>query len=247
MNNYIYIFLYVVTILLFWKISHMIFDIPLFIFPTIESVFISMTKILNYVYGDILTTGLEIILGMLLGLFVGVTFAILFERYYLMLKIFHPIILMSQSIPVFAIAPLLVLWFGYGITSKIVMAAIIIFFPIVNAYYQGMQNIPRGYIDFAKICGYTKGEILFNIKLKYAISSLVVGIKTSAGLAPIAAIVGEWVGSSSGLGYKILYYNARLETSDMFSCLIILFFLTFLFYFYVNKLTLFLFKRYLND
>lgn len=229
-----------------WKISHEIFEIPVFIFPTIESVFFSMGKILNYIYIDIFITLTEIFLGMLVGVVVGVFFAILFEKSKIMLNAFYPMILISQSIPVFAIAPLLVLWFGYGITSKIVMASIIIFFPILNAYFYGMQKIPRGYIDFAKICGYNELEILFKIKLKYAIPNLVIGIKTSAGLAPIAAIVGEWVGSSNGLGYKILYYNARLEIADMFSCLIILFLLTFIFYFIVNKLTDFMFKRYLN-
>ncbi|TOK15413.1 ABC transporter permease, partial [Vibrio parahaemolyticus] len=147
-----------------------------------------------------------------------------------------PILIASQAIPVFAIAPVLMLWLGYGIASKVVMAAIIIFFPVTTCCYDGLRNTPTGYLDLAKTMGASKWQLLRHIQLPAALPTLASGIRVAVVIAPIGAVVGEWVGSSEGLGYLMLQANARMIIDEMFAALFILAALSIALYFTTDKL-----------
>ena len=147
-----------------------------------------------------------------------------------------PILITSQAIPVFAIAPILMIWLGYGISSKIVMAAMIIFFPVTTCCYDGLKNTPTGYLDLAKTMGATKWKMLRHIQLPAALPTLASGIRVAVVIAPIGAVAGEWVGSSEGLGYLMLQANARMLIDEMFAALFILSALSVSLYFITDKL-----------
>lgn len=147
-----------------------------------------------------------------------------------------PILIASQAIPVFAIAPILMLWFGYGIASKVVMAALIIFFPVTTCCYDGLRNTPRGYLDLAKTMGATRWQMLTQVRLPAAMPALASGIRVAVVVAPIGAVVGEWVGSSAGLGYLMLQANARMMIDEMFAALFVLALISVTLYFITDKL-----------
>jgi putative hydroxymethylpyrimidine transport system permease protein len=134
----------------------------------------------------------------------------------------RPILVFSQALPVFALAPILTLWLGYGLGSKIAMAVLIIFFPVTSAFFDGLMNTPRGYLDLAQTMGANTRHIMLKIRIPAALPSLASGLKLAAVYAPIGATIGEWVGSSQGLGYLMLLANGRVKTDLMFAAMLTL-------------------------
>jgi putative hydroxymethylpyrimidine transport system permease protein len=120
---------------------------------------------------------------------------------------------------VFAIAPLLVLWFGYGMGSKVVMATLIIYFPVTAAFFDGLRRTEPGWLDLARTMGGSRWAMLRHIRIPAALPALASGIRVATAVAPIGAVVGEWVGSSRGLGYLMLHANARMQVDLMFAAL----------------------------
>jgi putative hydroxymethylpyrimidine transport system permease protein len=133
-----------------------------------------------------------------------------------------PVLLLSQAIPVFALAPLLVLWLGFGLGSKITMAALVIFFPVMSAFSDGLRRVPPDFLDLAQTMGAAPWRVLLFIRVPAALPALGSGLRVAAAWAPIGAVIGEWVGASSGLGYIMLNANARVRTDLMFAALAVL-------------------------
>jgi putative hydroxymethylpyrimidine transport system permease protein len=133
------------------------------------------------------------------------------------------------------LAPILTLWFGYGIASKVVMAVLIIYFPVTSAFYDGLTRVPADILDMAKTMGGTKRQIMRQIKILHALPSLGTGLKLAAVYAPIGAVIGEWVGASKGLGYLMLLANGRAKTDLMFASLFTLAVMTLLLSLAVTK------------
>ncbi len=224
------------VILGLWQAVVVIFDMPSFILPAPMEVFSRLVTRFDVLMKHTLVTGQEIILGLLLGLGMGLMFALQMLLFKPLKRWLLPILIASQAVPVFAIAPVLMLWLGYGIASKVVMAAIIIFFPVTTCCYDGLRNTPTGYLDLAKTMGASKWQLLRHIQLPAALPTLASGIRVAVVIAPIGAVVGEWVGSSAGLGYLMLQANARMIIDEMFAALFILALLSVSLYFITDKL-----------
>jgi putative hydroxymethylpyrimidine transport system permease protein len=154
----------------------------------------------------------------------------------LMQRWLMPLLLLSQAVPVFALAPLLVLWFGFGMASKIVMAVLVIFFPVTAAFADGLRRTDRGMLDLAMTMNASPLAILRHVRLPAALPAFGSGLRVAAAIAPIGAIIGEWVGSSAGLGYMMLNANARIETDVMFAALFVLSVMTILLWVAVDRL-----------
>jgi putative hydroxymethylpyrimidine transport system permease protein len=169
-----------------------------------------------------LTTLSETILGLLLGTLLGATSALTIVFSPLMQRWLLPLLLISQAIPVFALAPLLVLWFGYGIASKIVMTILVIFFPITAAFSDGLRRTDPGMLELARTMNASPFAILRHVRLPAALPAFGSGLRVATAIAPIGAIVGEWVGASAGLGYVMLNANARIQTDLMLAAVVIL-------------------------
>lgn len=167
-------------------------------------------------------TLLEILLGLVLGSVLGVLTALLVNSIALARLYVMPLIVASQALPVFAIAPLLVLWFGLGLGSKIAMATLIIYFPVASALNDGLSRADRNFLDIARMYGSSPLQTLTKFRLPAALPSLASGIRVAATIAPIGAVVGEWVGASGGLGYVINQANARMQTDTVFAGLVLL-------------------------
>ncbi len=224
------------AILGLWQLVVVVFEMPSFILPAPAEVFIKLIERYDVLLKHTWVTAQEILLGLLLGLSMGLFFALQMLMFDPLKRWLLPILIASQAIPVFAIAPVLMLWLGYGIASKVVMAAIIIFFPVTTCCYDGLRNTPAGYLDLAKTMGASKWQLLRHIQLPAALPTLASGIRVAVVIAPIGAVVGEWVGSSEGLGYLMLQANARMIIDEMFAALFILAVLSISLYFVTDKL-----------
>ncbi len=182
------------------------------------------------------TTLTEILVGLLLGTVLGTSSAVAMIASPLLKRWMLPVLVISQAIPVFALAPVLVLWFGYGMASKIAMAVLIIFFPVTSSFYSGMQRTDPDLLELARIMGAKPLAVLRTIVIPSALPAFAAGVRVATAVAPIGAVVGEWVGSSAGLGFYMLHANARMQIDVMFAALTVLATVSLLLYFFVDRL-----------
>ena len=168
------------------------------------------------------TTLTETLLGLVIGTLLGACAALVMAFSPPLRRWLLPLLLLSQAVPVFALAPLLVLWLGFGMASKVAVAVLVIFFPIMSATFDGLRQVPAEWLDLAATMGAPPWRVLIHVRLPAALPSFGSGLRVAAALAPIGAVIGEWVGASSGLGYVMLNANARVRTDLMFAALLVL-------------------------
>lgn len=236
MNKFFRSLTMAVTLLIVWQLIIWIFHLPDYFLPSPAQVFLELIHQAPVIFTQAKTTILETLLGLFFGVLFGGCAAIVVTIFKPLRLWVIPILVLSQAIPTFAIAPLLVLWLGYGIASKVATATIMIFFPIVTTLYDGLQQTSQIWLDIAKTMNASRWKILRYIQLPAAMPSFASGLRVAAAIAPIGAVVGEWVGSSSGLGYLMLNANARLDIPMMFAALFVLTMFTLILYFIVDRL-----------
>lgn len=225
-----------IGIILAWQVMILIFEPPRFIFPAPWDVIRSLFENAELLFDNLVVTAIEILVGLFIGCIMGVCSALLLVSFSGARRWLLPVLVISQAIPVFALAPLLTLWFGYGMAPKIIMASLIIFFPVSAACHDGLRYAPTSRLDLARTMGASRWAILRYIRLPSALPAIASGVRVAAAVAPIGAIVGEWVGASEGLGYIMLHANARMQTDLMFAALFILCLASVALYFSIDRL-----------
>lgn len=223
-------------IVVLWQVVVWLTNTPHFILPGPLRVFKNLWEQRLLIAGHSVITMVEILLGMFVGCLLGFGSAMLLQWSRTLSSWLLPVLIVSQAIPVFALAPILMLWFGYGMASKVVMAALIIFFPVTSACYDGLRRTPNEWLELAHTMQASQSQVLWQIRLPAAMPSLASGLRVAAATAPIGAVIGEWVGSSRGLGYLMLHANARMQVDTVFAALIVLACLSLLLYFSVDYL-----------
>ena len=164
----------------------------------------------------------EILLGFGLALVTGAAFAVAMHFSSFVLRSTYPLVIASQTIPIVAIAPILVIWFGFGIVPKVLVVALVCFFPITVATLNGLSATDPEAKKMMRSLDASRWQIFRRLSAPTALPYLFTGLKISVVFAPIGALFGEWVGSSSGLGHQILQDNAQLETARLFAAVAIL-------------------------
>jgi putative hydroxymethylpyrimidine transport system permease protein len=221
-------------LLLLWQLLVLVTGAPHYILPGPVPVFSAIINHWSALLGHLQTTLTEIILGILLGTFLGVTTALTMTLSPFLKRWMLPVLVISQAIPVFALAPILVLWFGYGMASKVAMAVLIIFFPVTSSFYYGMQRTEPHLLELARIMDGRPISIMRYIIIPSAMPAFASGLRVATAVAPIGAVVGEWVGSSAGLGFYMLHANARMQIDVMFAALTVLSVVSLLLYFLID-------------
>ena len=210
-----------IGLVVLWQAVIVIFQPPPFILPSPSRVFDALVGRPDLWRVHAVTTLAETVAGLAAGALVGAALALAMSFVPISRRLLIPLMVVSQAIPVFAIAPLLVLWFGFGLASKIVMTTIAIFFPVASAYADGLQRTDPGLIDLARLYRASRWRTVTLIRMPGALPSLITGLRLAAVYAPVGALIGEWVGSSAGLGYAMLFANSRAQTDVMFAALIL--------------------------
>ena len=216
----------VVGLVAAWQAVVLVTGVEHYILPPPGAVFTAAIGSAALIARHALVTILEIVLGLSFGVVIGAASALVIGAFTPARRWLLPVLVASQAIPVFAIAPVLVLWLGYGLASKVAMASLIIYFPVTTSFLDGLRHTERGWIDLARTM--TAGApgarwaSLRHIRIPAALPALASGIRVATAVAPIGAVVGEWVGSSAGLGYLMLHANARVQIDLMFAALLVL-------------------------
>jgi len=209
---------------------------PPFILPGPERVFRKLIESRELIAANALITYGQILGGFVLGSVLGVATAMNMALSPLYRTLMRPFIVFAQAIPIFALAPVITLWLGYGAASKVIVVVLIIYFPIASAFFDGLIRTPQGMIDLARVMGASQRSTLMQLRIPYAIPSLASGLRLAAAAAPFGAVVGEWVGASKGLGHLMLLANGRAQTDLMFAALIALAAFSLALYFVVDFL-----------
>jgi NitT/TauT family transport system permease protein len=215
-------FLSLVLIVVLWDLSIRVFKIPPYQIPApvdvVKALRDGWQELLAQAWPTTYATVCGFILSAIFGIFVAVLIAgsRTFESYV------YPLLVFSQSIPKIAIAPLLVVWFGFDILPKIISAFLLGFFPVVVSSVQGLKSVDPDLIDLARAMEGSRPRIFLEVRLPHALPAIFAGLKVSVTLAVVGAVVGEFVGSNSGIGYVMQRSIGTFDLPVMFAALVIL-------------------------
>ncbi len=212
----------VIGLIALWQAVVSITGVPEFILPPPLDVAHALAADASLLAGHAAITLAEILIGFACGGLLGVATALAMAAWRPARDWLLPVIVASQAIPVFALAPILVLWLGFDLWPKIAMATLIIYFPVASAFFDGLRRTDPGFLDLARTMGAARGTVLRRIRLPAALPALASGLRVGVAVAPIGAVVGEWIGASAGLGHLMLHAKARTDTPRMFAALIVL-------------------------
>ena len=218
-----------VTILALWQGVIWLAGMPPFRLPSplavTEALWLNRAEIARHA-GFTLT---EVMLGFILGSTLGAALAVAMGFSQRLAGVLRPILTFSQTIPVFALAPILTLWLGFGMAPKIAMTVLIVFFPVASAFLDGLMRTPQAALDLAQVMGAGRIRIMRHLRIPAALPSLATGLRLAAVYAPIGAVIGEWVGGARGLGALMIHANGRMKTDLVFAALLVLSVMTVIF------------------
>lgn len=226
-----------------WQGLVVLADLPAFILPSPMRVGQALWANAELIAGHAMVTLTEVLIGLGLGAVLGAATAIGLALSPLARLVVRPMMVLSQALPVFALAPVLTLWLGYGLGPKVIMALLIIYFPVTSAFFDGLMQTPRGMLDLGRVMQGRRWQIMRHIRIPAAIPGLASGLRLAAVYAPIGAIIGEWVGASQGLGYLMLLANGRAKIDLMFAALLVLAVMTLLLHLGVDRLCSYVVRR----
>lgn len=167
-------------------------------------------------------TGIEIVVGYLAAVVFGTVLGVVIHASIPLERTLYPWLVASQTVPILAIAPVIVTWLGFGIESKITVVVLLCFFPIAVNTIDGLRSANPELLDLMRAMGASPFKRFWSASVPAALPSIFSGLKVGAALASVGAVIGEWVGSSAGLGYLILAYNSQIRTAHVFAVIVLL-------------------------
>jgi NitT/TauT family transport system permease protein len=219
-----------VVVLILWQVIVTAFDVPMFVLPPLERVFHSLRSGLlehspndpgGYIYHAIYTVW-EALLAFLIGSISGIVVGAVVVQWPLVERTVYPYIIAFQALPKIAVAPLLLIWFGFGITSKIVVGAIVCFFPLLVNTIAGISSVEQERIDMARSLCASKMQIFRKVIFPSALPFIFAGLNMAAVMSMLAVLIGEFIGAQRGLGLLLMQMNFTLDVAGTFAVLIIL-------------------------
>lgn len=186
----------------------------------------------------------EVLLGLLLGSLFGILLGIVMGEWEGLRRLLAPYVIASQAVPKLALAPLFILWFGFGMTSKVVITALISFFPLLENTVTAIQYTDPQKKDLFRILGATRWQTLIHLKIPAGLPEILAGFRVAVVLAVVGAVVGEFIGGSRGLGAMIIASQSMMDTPLMFAVLLLLTLLGMILYQIVLTLEIYLLRHY---
>ena len=212
----------IALLIVIWQLAIVVFRIPPYLIPAPLAVVGQLFAEGPHLLRETAFTTYAALGGFALSIAFGIPMALLIAYSRTIESFVYPLLVFSQSVPKVAIAPLFVVWFGFGIVPKIIVAFLLGFFPVVVSTVVGFKSVDRDMLDLARSMKASKLQIFMRISLPQALPSIFAGLKVSVTLAVVGAVVGEFVGSNSGIGYVLQIANGNFDLPLMFAALTIL-------------------------
>jgi putative hydroxymethylpyrimidine transport system permease protein len=205
-----------------WEIVVRVAGVPGYLFPTPSAVAASMGSDSRLLSDAGLVTAREVVLGYPLAVAVALVVAVLLHFSAPLRRAMLPLLVLSQTVPTVVLAPILAILFGFGIEPKLIVVAIVCFFPIVVNASDGLRATDRELVRMMRTLDGSRRAIFFRVELPGALPPIFSGLRIGATYAAVGAVFGEWAGSSSGLGFVMLQSQPSLDTPRIFACVIVL-------------------------
>lgn len=218
----IYPLAFVAVLLFIWSLVSYYEIVPRFMLPSPKSVVSALIQETPLLWHHAKTTLIEAFWGLLLSIIFSLLIAVLMEEFVKIRKTLYPILIVSQTIPTIAVAPLLVLWLGYGLLPKIALIFVTCFFPLVISILSGFATVDEDALRLFASMGATRAQILFWVKIPSAIESFFAGLKVSASYCIVGAVIAEWLGGNDGLGVYMTRVRKSFSFDKMFAVIIVI-------------------------
>ncbi len=209
-------------IIAFWQFLVWVLEIKAYVLPAPSAIAAEIFVERAVIFPQLRVTLFEIFAGYGLAVAVGFVLSVLIVYWPAFRRGVLPLIVASQTIPVIAIAPILVIWFGYNALPRIIITALVAFFPLTVNFVTGMQSVSTEFINFFRSLNASEAQIFRKLRFPAALPNIFAGLKVASTLAVIGATIGEWVGASAGLGYLMSQDSAQLNTTRVFASLVVL-------------------------
>lgn len=212
----------IVLLLIVWQTICSLNLVDSFMLPSPVMVVSALIKEIPVLAEHSMVTLSEAFAGLAIGITVGFLIAVIMDRYNLLYKAFYPLIVLTQTVPTVAIAPLLVLWFGYEMLPKIILITITTFFPITIGLLTGFKSVDKDSVNLLRAMGANNRQIFMHIKLPGALPQFFSGLRISASYAVVGAVISEWLGGFGGLGVYMTRVKKAYSFDKMFAVIILI-------------------------
>jgi NitT/TauT family transport system permease protein len=216
-------FAFMRTVLGVWELISQYTDwFPDYVLPAPTAILERMWNDAALLWSATKVTLVEVVVGFAMGVVLGLALALPIAYSPVVRATLYPIIVASQAVPKIAIGPLLVLWLGLGAWPKLVIVALMVFFPVVITAAEGFSSVDRNLLDLMRSVNASQWEIFRRVRFPHALPQIFSGLKIGITLAVVGAVVGEWIAADNGLGYLLLQANTQLDSTLLFSALVLL-------------------------
>ena len=220
--NWIFPIGILVSLVIVWEVLVLVVNVPSWQLPPPSAILDELIVSKDLLFHHTLVTLKEIVVGFSVALVTGLTLAAGIAYSRILERSVYPIIIASQTIPIIAIAPLLLIWVGYGLTPKVIIVALICFYPIAVNTVDGLKSIDPDMISMFRTLGASRFQVFTKLQVPNSLPFMFSGIKIGISVSVIAAVIGEWVGGSEGLGYLITYSQPLFLTARVFAAIFLL-------------------------
>jgi len=212
----------IAVLLVIWQFICSFEIVESFMLPSPIQVIVTLVKEFPLLMEHSIVTLTEALVGLAVGVLLGFVMAVVMDHYDFLYKAFYPLIVLTQTIPAVAIAPLLVLWFGYEMAPKIILIVITTFFPISIGLLNGFKSADKDSIDLLRAMGGNRIQVFRHIKLPGAMSQFFAGLRISASYAVVGAVISEWLGGFKGLGVYMTLVKKAYAFDKMFAVIFLI-------------------------
>jgi NitT/TauT family transport system permease protein len=222
------------SIVLFWEAVIRLFKVPTFVLPAPTAIVTALVAHRRELAIATQATALEVLFGFLMSALVGVAVALIIVRFERFGRALYPLVVLFQNVPKVALAPIFILWFGYGLAPKILLIVVIAFFPVAIDMLAGLQSVEPSFVSLMRSVGASQSKIMLKVRIPHSLPHLIAGLKVAVTFSVIGAIVGEFAGATKGLGYLIEFASTQLDTPQIFAALLVVSVLGLAFYYVVE-------------
>lgn len=222
--------LVILLFLIFWQLCIKLFKIEAWLLPGPITILKEGIKSYDSLVPHVLSTVQLTIFGFLVGTLLGLMIAIVLHLIPGFKEAFYPLLILSQNVPIIVLAPLLIIWFGFGVFPKLMIISLVCFFPVTVSALDGFRQTPTNLINYMKMAGATKSQLFWKLECPYSLPSIFSGLKISATYSVMGAVISEWLGAKTGIGVFMTLASSSFRTDRVFVSIFIIMFLSMFFF-----------------
>jgi ABC-type nitrate/sulfonate/bicarbonate transport system permease component len=223
-------FLVLILLFIIWEVTTRVFQVPAWLMPSPSDIWAEGVTSWPLFSGHLASTTYLTIAGFTIGCSIGIGTAVGLHLLPKVREAVYPLMILSQNIPIIVLAPLLVIWFGFGLLPKIIVITLICFFPVAVSAMDGFRQTNAEYILYMKMSGATKGQIFRKVEWPHALPSIFSGLKISATYSVMGAVISEWLGAQKGIGVYMTLASSSFRTDRVFVAIFMIMLLSLMFF-----------------